>query len=299
MRLRKKIVLVLAVVIMLTTFGVEAVFASCVNPPPDLVSWWPGDGNTQDIADSNPGTLTNGASYTTGKVDQAFNLDGVDDYVFIGNPSNLNMSTVITIDAWIKPSAAPSAGQIATIVNKWGQSVATDSYQIYLINNGSGSWVFGGAMGDGATPNGGFTSAPTTIPVGSWTHVAMTYDTNDTTAGPLGTQKIFVNGAQVNVRNRNGIHVATKNVLIGKEDSFLPRYFPGAIDEVEIFDRVLSLTEIQSIYNADTAGKCKPSAGVNTNRLGLFGLLAMVLGFLMVGGSLRTFKRNKGRVSLF
>src|SRR3990170_7793802 len=278
MRIRKKIVL--ALVFILSVFGAETALASCVNPPPDLVSWWPGDGNTQDIADSNPGTLTNGASYTTGKVDQAFNLDGVDDYVFIGNPSNLNMSTVITIDAWVKPSAAPSAGQIATIVNKWGQSIATDSYQIYLIN-GAGSWVFGGAIGDGATSNGGFTSAPTTIPVGSWTHVAMTYDTNDTTAGPLGTQKIFVNGAQVNVRNRNGIHVATKNVLIGKEDSFLPRYFPGAIDEVEIFDRALTLSEIQSIYNSGTEGKCKPSAGANTSGMGLYGLLAMVVGFLM------------------
>ena len=120
MKLRKKIVLTLVLVIALSVFSVEIALASCVNPPSGLVSWWPGDGNTQDISDSNPGTLMGDADYASGKVGQAFDLDGSGDYVFIGNPSNLNMSTVITIDAWVNPSAAPSPGQIATIVNKWG-----------------------------------------------------------------------------------------------------------------------------------------------------------------------------------
>src|SRR3972149_8218755 len=101
MKIRKKIVLTLIFVVALSVLSVEIALASCLNPPPDLVSWWPGDGNTQDISDSNPGTLVGDTTYIAGKVGQAFSLDGSGDYVFIGNPANLNMSTEITIDAWI------------------------------------------------------------------------------------------------------------------------------------------------------------------------------------------------------
>ena len=39
---------------------------SCVQPPDGLVSWWPGDGNANDIQDSNYGTLQNGATFAPG-----------------------------------------------------------------------------------------------------------------------------------------------------------------------------------------------------------------------------------------
>ena len=49
---------------------------SCVAPPADLVSWWPGDGNSNDIIDGNDATLENGTTYDTGMVDQAFSWTG-------------------------------------------------------------------------------------------------------------------------------------------------------------------------------------------------------------------------------
>ena len=48
-------------------------------PSSGHVSWWPGDGNADDILDSNHGSLKNGASFAAGKVAQAFSLDGIDD----------------------------------------------------------------------------------------------------------------------------------------------------------------------------------------------------------------------------
>jgi hypothetical protein len=47
--------------------GVE----TCVQPPSGLVSWWPGDGNAEDIVDGNDGVLQNGATFADGKVGQA------------------------------------------------------------------------------------------------------------------------------------------------------------------------------------------------------------------------------------
>src|SRR5262249_36196748 len=44
----------------------------CVTPPPNMVSWWPGDGNANDIQDGNNGTLQGGATFAPGEVRQAF-----------------------------------------------------------------------------------------------------------------------------------------------------------------------------------------------------------------------------------
>src|SRR3954463_15723131 len=53
-----------------------AVVQTCTPPPPNMVSWWPGEGNANDIIGSNAGTIVGGVSFTSGKVDQGFTLDG-------------------------------------------------------------------------------------------------------------------------------------------------------------------------------------------------------------------------------
>ena len=95
----------------------NAVAQTCAPPPPDMVSWWPGDGNANDIQDGNNGTLQNGATFAAGNVGQAFGLDGVDDFVEVQNSPNLNPTNQITIDAWYKPVSFTGNGANA-IVNK-------------------------------------------------------------------------------------------------------------------------------------------------------------------------------------
>ncbi|PYK84022.1 MAG: hypothetical protein DME40_20010, partial [Verrucomicrobia bacterium] len=78
----------------------------CTSPPPDMVSWWPGDGNANDIQDSNNGTLQNGATFAAGKVGLAFSFDGVDDYVDVGT----NIGSIggdISVVTWIKAGPNP------------------------------------------------------------------------------------------------------------------------------------------------------------------------------------------------
>src|SRR5882724_10819515 len=54
---------------------------TCAPPLSGLAGWWPGDGNADDLQGASNGTLLNGATFTTGKVGQAFSFDGVDDDV--------------------------------------------------------------------------------------------------------------------------------------------------------------------------------------------------------------------------
>ena len=74
-----------------------------IQPPSGLVSWWPGDGNANDIVDSNHGTLEGGATFAPGMVGQAFSFDGVDDFVEIANPTIPDaLDGSFTVDLWFK-----------------------------------------------------------------------------------------------------------------------------------------------------------------------------------------------------
>jgi opacity protein-like surface antigen len=88
----------------------------CVQPPAGLVSWWPGDGSADDIANGNDGTLQKGTTFAQGMVGQAFSLDGVDDYVQVPHHPSLNPASALTIEAWIH-SASTEGPRV--IVAKW------------------------------------------------------------------------------------------------------------------------------------------------------------------------------------
>src|SRR5690242_11672152 len=55
-----------------------------IPPPANMVSWWPGDGNANDIKDGNSGSLVGGVSFAQGQVEQAFRLSA-DGYIDAGN----------------------------------------------------------------------------------------------------------------------------------------------------------------------------------------------------------------------
>ena len=68
-----------------------------------MVSWWPGEGDANDIQGNNHGTLQNGATFAPGMVGQAFGFDGVNDYIVVRDSTNLNFNSTssITVDAWM------------------------------------------------------------------------------------------------------------------------------------------------------------------------------------------------------
>lgn len=74
---------------------------TCVEPPPGLVSWWPGDGDARDIVGESDGVLQNGATFADGLVGQAFSFDGVDDFVSAPHNESQDLREALTIDAWI------------------------------------------------------------------------------------------------------------------------------------------------------------------------------------------------------
>jgi hypothetical protein len=227
----------------------------CTTPPPDMVSWWPGDGNANDIQDGNNGTLQNGAAFAPGKVGQAFSLDGVDDFVEVQNAPNLNPTNQITIDAWYKPVSFNGNGA-NPIVNKDYVSHTDPFYQYNLSVTGDQYFHDQAAFNFQITAGGidyFVWTGPNFWTPGNWYHIAGTYDGSNV--------KLYVNGVLIDSTPASGAMTDYgKNLRIGGLSNLNRTgldYLPGLVDEVEILNRALSASEIQAIYNAGSAGKCR------------------------------------------
>ncbi len=221
-------------------------YAQCVTPPGGMVGWWPGDSNADDLIGGNNGTLMNGATFASGMVSQAFSFDGVDDYVNIGNTSQLNPST-ITVDTWFY--ATDITGQLYPPLVK--KSSGNDGYALEIdqTNFRIRFWVY-------ITGTGWVSSVAVPISTNTWYHVAGTYDGSNII--------IYLNGQpQGSPVNVSGTIAPSPSPLnIGRDPLNTNRFFEGRIDEVEIFERALSAPEILQIYNAGSDGKCKFSTVV-------------------------------------
>jgi hypothetical protein len=138
---------------------------TCTPPPSGLVSWWPGEGNANDIWSTNNGTLVNNMSFAPGEVGQAFSFNG-SGYVSIPDSPSLDaFVSSITVEAWIQVSQWPGSGDHTAIVTKGDSSWRLQRY-------GSAS-TLEFAIG-GLSP----VNVPGTRNVndGQWHHVAGVYD---------------------------------------------------------------------------------------------------------------------------
>jgi cysteine-rich repeat protein len=226
----------------------------CVSAPAGMVGWWPGDGHAMDIQGANNASLQAGAAYVGGKVIQAFSLDGVGAYVDIpeGGTNNLDGFSELTIDAWIYPN---SFGTDRVIVSKYDASLPNGaSYSLSLDSAGRLKFtVF-------QTPQVFVEiTSYSSLQLGKWSHVAGVWSGGSNLklylgglafAGTTSTQGTFTSMADNNTSVNIGRFVSDGSGPGG--------YFDGEIDEVEIYNRALSFSEVSIIKNAGTYGKCKP-----------------------------------------
>ncbi len=218
----------------------------CTPAAPDLAVWYPGDGNSHDIEGGNDGMLQNGATFAPGLIGQAFSFDGMDDQVVVPHAANQNGGTQITIDAWIQTEGSGhgwSIMQKRSPANFGGYTFET-THSPYGGDNGL-QWVIwiGGSIHILQTP-------ANVLEVGSFQHVAATYD------GAM--MRIYVDGLEKASMPMSGtIDPTTDDVVIGRNVAVPAFAFHGLIDELDLFQRALSPEEIQAIYNAGVAGKCR------------------------------------------
>src|SRR5215472_2397604 len=155
---------------------------TCTSPASGIIAWFPGDGNADDIEGDNNGTLQNGATFGAGEVDQAFNFNGVNQYVQVGGSLPITGSRTIT--AWV--FANPNTGLGRPIITG-GVGGAGDFFGIAGTTGPCSSVQYEPYVDHWGTPCYESHSA---ITPNAWNHVALTYDG--------ATLRFYVNGVAGN-----------------------------------------------------------------------------------------------------
>jgi len=225
-----------------------------VPPPPacaptsqSLIGWWAGENNATDWVSGNNGTLRNGATFAVGRVNQAFSLDGVNDFVDVENVPNLGTND-FAIEFWVRFNTVAGEQVMVEKYIETGNSSRTGWTITKLANN---SIRFAQA---GLNLNVNFGS----VAANTWTHVAVVRSN--------GVVRAYLNGSlsrtvstMVNLDTTSSLkfgHRGGPSDTPGSTD-LRGFYLNGLLDEVGLFARALSTAEIQAIYSAGSAGKCQ------------------------------------------
>jgi hypothetical protein len=194
-------------------------------------------GNATDSASGLVGTVS-GAVRVAGLRGNALSFDGVNDSVTVPDAAALDLTTGMTLAAWVNMGTRTGW---ETIILK--ENVDNYSYALYAQDGGT---VQGGSpepSGNVAVGGRGETLlGNAAIAGGAWVHLATTYDGT--------TQRMFVNGVEVSNRAATGaIDVGAGALRIGGNDVWAGEYYNGLIDEVRIYNRALTAAEINAIRN--------------------------------------------------
>jgi len=210
-----------------------------------LVGYWSMNEGNGTIAhdfsgNGNNGTIYNSPQWINGKRGSAlqFNVSGSSQYIDLGNNPTISSLTNLTLSAWINVQAVGSYTDVISSLRD-----CCGAYKGYgLVLDGSNNPYL--QIGD---PSGGlwYLTDPHPQPVGKWVHLTATYD------GSI--VKFYVNGVlDYSVSYSGGIGTpATYNTAIGGLGMNPAAFsYHGSIDDVRIYNRALSATEIATLYNA-------------------------------------------------
>ena len=203
---------------------------------PNLVLYLPFEENTgtmtKDLSGwGNHGALINGPSWTNGKVGKCLSFDGANDYVNCGDGVSLKIGEPLTIEVWTKRQ--PGTPNDVKIVGNYHPDIKGYIMQSYNgdlsfgFSNGSGyiNYNFGGDYRDG-----------------QWHHFVITKDSNYIRAYIDGNAQTPVNETRLIVPSDYGLGIGVgSNVWTS-----FP--FNGLIDDVRIYNRALTASEIQDHY---------------------------------------------------
>jgi len=183
----------------------------------------------------NHGIIKEAVSITTGHSGNALKFDGVNDWVTVNDSVSLDLTTGMTLEAWVYPTVS--------MINMWKTVMMKEQpgQQVYTLYantrsnqpaldpyiNGSERLLPGGSL---LTHN-------------QWWHLVGTYDGNN--------EILYINGQQVAKRAQSGSILTSTGALRIGGDSIWGEYFNGYIDEVRIYNRALTPAEVS--YNMVTA----------------------------------------------
>jgi hypothetical protein len=188
-----------------------------------------GSGSTVHDASGrgNDGTTAN-TGWAAGKFGGALSFNGTSSWVTVADSPSLDLTTAMTLEAWVNPNALGTTWRTVLFKTTTGGMV----YSLYANQDGTrpvGQVSIGGeqeAVGAAA------------LPLNAWSHLAATFDGS--------SLRLYVNGALAGTTAVSGTIPASTDALRIGGNSVWPEWFSGLIDDVRVYDRALTPSEIQA-----------------------------------------------------
>jgi len=205
----------------------------------NLISYYKLDessGNAADSVGSNTGTNTN-VTYAAGKINNGAVFNGTNAKLITGVTGFPTIQGNKTVSLWFNSSSITTTQQDSIFGLFDNASSPSNSYQIVMDNATGGSKIKVTKWGGAVVADSGFT--PT---VSTWYHLVVTYDGTNTI--------IYING-DLKVTSNTAVQSGTSaSCVMGIYPGGTVEWYNGIIDEVGIWSRALSSTEVTALYNS-------------------------------------------------
>jgi glucose/arabinose dehydrogenase/PKD repeat protein len=209
-----------------------ATFAALPAPPSLVASYSFDAGSGPTLADisgrGHTGTISGATWSAAGKNGGALSFDGVNDWVTVADTAALDLSTAMTLEAWVRPT---STNRWRTVALK--EQTGNLVYALYGNNSGQRAsanlWL--GSSEKEARSAG-------QLAANAWTHLAATYDG--------AAIRVYVNGALSGTTAATGAMAASTGPFRIGGNAIWDEFFAGQLDDLRLYNRALSATEVQT-----------------------------------------------------
>lgn len=222
----------------LDKYGASFSFDLAASPVADPVAYWKFDENTGASAANFFGNgntaFLNNTKWIAGKVNSAVSFNGTTSYAKAANSPSLNITGPITLEAWVKPAKLATA-----YIIKKASLDSVNGYELSLSETGKAFFRLNQKTSRDAYKLESISSYPTSG--ATWIHIAGVYNGF--------RMKIYIDGRlEKTIAGPLSIASNTDALEIGGFDN--SEYFSGGIDEIKIYNRALSDSEVLADYNS-------------------------------------------------
>lgn len=211
--------------------------------PNGLAAYYPLDtgvgGQIYDVStNNNQGVLTGAPSWNTGKLGQSLSLNGTTQYASIPSSSSLSLTGDMTVSAWVNISNYTNTQDVVS--KRVGTGSTNTNYEL-RIQQSTGQLQF--LAYDTALRT---VTGTTPVPLSAWTQIVA--------VSRSGLVTLYLNGAAISTPTAVASTTTNTNpVRLGTTDD-VTNFLSGGLDEVKIYNRALSLSEVTADYSAVNAG---------------------------------------------
>jgi len=194
---------------------------------------------------SNTGTIVNATWTSEGRFGTALDFNGTNAWVLINHSPSVNLTTGMTLEAWVNPVFMPPLFCSPYQTCSWMDVIHKDSDRYYIEASSDlrQKPEAGGIFANGKHVVFGRSR----LPLNTWSHLALTYDG--------ATIRFYINGVEQGSMDEGSLITTSDNPLFIGGDQTQGQFFHGRIDEVRVFNGARTAAEVRSDMSMPVGSK--------------------------------------------